>query len=449
MTDQRLTLHVPDATVETSMNLGAAWNGTPPGAGTAWNGRGMCVNSAGRVWLDANGASSSTFGALSNAVKDDNTAGLLYQSLASWVYAISKEANITTSNGSVFVAGGSGVKIVAGHGAPILPFGIDSGTSTQLANVRPDETSPSSAYAATYADYLEEVAKGWAITDTIVAGALTLLDVGLMIAETCKGSPPKADLGTGLMVMGSAANLAGMGVNIGGMSGGNTPGIQIHASANINFATTGFCSIHSGAGMLLFGALTSGLGFATAGVTGFVNAGLKACLMTGVEGKNVSITAGGGNLDVGAKAGKLNMTGATFQLGANTPADTAFAKTQGLTMKVEGEALRKVTLESLNVSLDSKGSTALEGGVVNVAANTEITIRGPGYTVKVGPSGIDFELLDKNKVAVGADSAMFDCVGAQALKVDAKSVQLGGKTTNIKIDASGSIIWQAPTVNFL
>jgi hypothetical protein len=444
-TEQRLTLYVPDPVVPTSLSLGAAWNGSPPDAGTAWNGRGLCVNSAGRVWLDANGEeSTSTFGALSN----DPDGQLLFQSISAAVLCISKESNVVSSNASVFLAAGGGIKMVAGHGAPLL-FGLGDNS---VVNVRPDETSPASDHAAAYTDHLDAVSKGWVIADTVVAATLTALDVALMIAECAKGSKwPSMDLGMGLLIAGSAANLAAGGVNIAGMQGSDLPGINMHAYGNINFATTGFCSMYAGGGMLMFGATAGGLGFATASVIGFVNAGVKSVLLTGTEGKNASLTAST-TLELNARSALWEFSGPQVQVGANEFADVMFAKTQLRTMRIDAESSLDFDVSAGlagSLSIDSKGTSTYEGGVIDVDAGTGLKIRGPEYEVAIAMDKIEIKLLQTTKIAVKPDSVMFDATGAQALKLDATSVKLGGKGASLKIDATGSVVWTTPLANFL
>ena len=443
-TDQHFKLDVPDSSYSTSIHLGKAASGTPIGATTPFNNAGLSVNSKGRVWLDARGApSSSTLSALSN----DPNGQILLQAVGSAVLCVSKESNVVTSNGSIFLAGGKGVKMIAGHGAPLV-FGIGEDL---VSNPRPDTTDPRSNHAAKYTEHLDDVATSWTITNTVVAATLAALDVALLAAECCKGSKsPAADLGTMLLAASSAAKLAGGTADVCGMTGSELPGLNLHAFSNINFATTGFCSMYAGAGMLLFGGTTGGLGFVSASITGFVNASLKSVLMVGVEGKNVSLT-GSRTLDLSAKAGPLSLAGPTVQIGASERADRAFSKTQMATHRITADAHVSLTARAVaKIGVASKvdGSTAYEGGTIDVDATKEVVIKSAGYEISVGVDAVRIAVRKKTKLTASADSVTFDAMGAQTLVVGPSGVRLGGKTVNLRVDAGGSVVWNAPMATF-
>lgn len=428
-TSQRATLSVPSPSPETNMSLGLAWSAAP------WNSDGFCACSEGRIWLDANGASaSSTFGALANGGQ------LLMQSLGESIFLVSDQSAVVASNGGAFIAGGGGVKLLAGHGTPFF-FAPDD---HQLENIRPDEARPSSAHAAAYTNHMDDVATAWTITDTVMAVALTALDIGLTIADCYRGGSP-GGLGSTLLVLGSAANLAGGAVNIAGMSGGDLPGLNIHSAKNITMATTGFCSIYSGAGMLLCGLTTAGVGLLTAGATASVNAALKSIAMTTVEGKNVELV-GMKSTSVGARTSKLNVYGATMLFGSKG----GESKTQVPTLSIEASAMQSLDVVANvgDVSFKTQGPVSHEGDLIEVDGGLSVKITGPTYEVVVSPTDLTLTFQATTKVTM--DTAALEAKAtALGLKITAAGIKVGDATSNLEAKAGGVWKWKAPAFTFL
>jgi len=426
----RATLSVPAPSPETSMSLGTAWSGTP------WNSDGFCANSNGRIWLDANGTTtaSSTLGTLAN------NGQLLMQSLEDCIYMISNESAVVATNGGAFLAGGGGVKLMAGHGAPSLFVPNES----TLANIKPDEVSPSSEHAAAYTDYMDDVATAWTITDTVMAGLLTALDIGLTIADCYKGGSP-GGLGASLLLLGSAANLAGGAVNIAGMSGEHLPGLNMHAVSNITLATTGFCSIYSGAGMLLCGLTTTGTGFLTAGVTASVNAALKSLAMSTVEGKKVELV-GMKETSVGARTAQQKIYGETMLFGSKG----GEAKTQLPTLSIEASSIKSTDLISQlgDIQLTTGGDVTHDSDLMEIDGTKSIQIKGPTYKVVVSPKGIELTFSGTTKVKMDPKS-LEASASAMSLQMTNAGIKLGAGASNLDAKVAGTWKWTSPAFTFL
>jgi len=437
---QRATLHVPAPSPATNMSLGYAWAAAEA---ADWNSDGFCVASDGRIWLDANGGSDrvasivdardadaaiadSTFGALANGGQ------FLTQSLQDSIFMISNQSAIVATNGGAFLAGGGGVKLMAGHGTPIL-FGAGE---TPLENIKPDDKKPSSAHAKAYTDHMDEVAQGWTIADTVMAVALTAMDVGLTIADCYGGSSPGKTAST-LLVLGSAANLAGGAVNIAGMTGSHLPGLNIHASSSITMATTGFCSIYSGAGMLLCGSTTTGIGFLTAGATASVSASLSSIGMTTVEGYNGVELTGMATAAVGSRTGPLKLYGAKMLFGSDLAQG---GSSQLATATIEASAMQNVDLTSHlgDIEIETLGNLKHDAHNILVKGQTGVKITGPTYDVLVTPKDIKVMFSKTTNVTMDAKHLQAKA-GSMVLKMTSQGIKVGGSAA--KLDAKVGGIW--------
>lgn len=430
MTDQRVTISVPSPSPETSLSMGKEWSGTD------WNSAGLCVNTDGRVWLDACGeSSSSTFSAISNG--GDGIGQMLMQSLSADLYVMAEEDTIVSANGSILVAGATGVKIVAGHGRAIELGPVTYGDAS-LERVAPDDTSPSSSAAAAYVDHLKAVEDGWSFAVAALAPLLTVPEICRAILGV-RGVGSAASTVNALTTLTAISSLTGGFTQLGKGLGGDVPGLNLHSVWDVNFATTGFATFYSLAGLTMTGGNANTVGLVEASVLAGAGASLRAGYTAAVEGNALEVTAGK-DITVASLADVLKMYGATIILGAKLAGGGAL--TQFPTISVDVAAVKTLELEANMGSLEvsSGGSVEYAGDTVEVDAIQEIVIQGLGYTVKVSVAGIDIVGAGGN-MSVSAAGVVVEGGAAKLAVTDGILIDAGSQ---IGADTSGSWFIKAP-----
>lgn len=436
----RATLYVPSP--ETSMSLGTAW------ASSSWNGDGFCVSTEGRVWLDANGdsTSSSTLTILSNGSGSDGQ--LLLQSLRSSLYVFGSNDTYVTSNESVLLAGGDGVRILAGHGDTYgfsMPWGAywSIVRDETLDDVEPDDADPSSDHASAYVARMDTVAEYWGLASAAYGPTAAISEI-VRVAFGARGAGSSATTAMIVSAVAAAATMVGGAIEMTKLGADEVPGLQVHAYGAVNLATTGFATVSAGAGLhFVAGWSNMFFGFLESGGFGGLSAQLKSIKQFDVSGSRVELSAGL-SATYASNLFSMKTYGLAMQIGAPIPT----WPTQVPTTQVDVEGLivdAMVTGGKIDVLAGGKVSV-IAGQKAVLTSATEVVLSSPAYEVKVSAMGITITVLATTKIqmddmtGVTFDNATMktalptappgvvisDKAGACGLFVDATGVKLKG-----------------------
>lgn len=427
------------------MSLGKEWSGTD------WNSAGLCVNTDGRIWLDACGdSSSSTLSALSNDVSGQ----LLMQSLSSNVLLIADDANTLSASGSVLIAGANSVRIFSAHGTTGLFSGLtevgvslftdpDSIGTDYFDRIEPSETSPDSNTALAYQDHCNEVSSGWSIAIIAQSAWTILMELGFALKGVVGPGGKACNLALTTQIAALVTWIAlrteiltddGLELKF-GESG--PAGLEMYSLGAITWATPGFNSMHSLSGTVLTsGVGVGGLGLVSASLNAGINAVLKSPYRIGLDGKAAEVI-GGTTVTLDAKK-ELNLMG----LDVNVGAIGGEALTQVPTVSIEALSVKDLNVKSTGKVKQLAGGTAgYCAPTIEVLGNTHVTLKSPAYEIDISLSGIKIAILKTTKIEMTASGVSVDCMGGMALDVT-DSVTIGSSSAFLDVDAMGSIVWQ-------
>jgi uncharacterized protein (DUF2345 family) len=445
VTQQRITLEVPSPSASTLLTLGL-------GRGdAALNVAGMSVETEARVWLDARGGdpAESTLSALSNGPA--GRGGLLVQSLTGDVRLFARDTSVVASSRSMLLAGGAGLKVVGGHGAPlpladspkiglVVTAGDESLLRVAPGGVQLDEATgldPAREYLA----HVDEVSSGWEIADTAVSGAVAAVEAGLALAQ-CQQGAKLASTGAALFALGSAARTATAAIDPTVLGGATQAGLQVHAFGAVAFRTTGFCSLHAGVGVVLSGMTCASLGLMTAAVAGGANASVKALYRLLVEGEELDLVASR-DVKVRSRRGVVVATGAEVVVGASGDE----ARTQRPTRKITVDSTEETLIKSDGDAILRAGSQLLIEGESISFFGDPVEWKGTDYAIKTGGT-VELSTGATTRVSVGK-SVEAKADGGARLAVEGKGVTVATAQTTITVDERGSVMWKAPQVAVL
>ncbi|MCB9592982.1 MAG: hypothetical protein H6719_09645 [Sandaracinaceae bacterium] len=437
-TQQRATLAVPSPSPETSMNLGKAWSST------SWNSDGFCVNTDGRVWIDADGTgtSTSTLALLSNA----DSGQLLLQSLQKNLWVWSKDDTVVGTNGSLFLGGAKSVKILGGLGlSETVGFLTNDFVDGDKADyVGPDTSNPSNDSAQAYVDSLDPVGNFWAITDV----ASSVLAIGLEIARALlgvKGTGTSASTVATVTGIRYTTSAIGNLVNTSQLYSDGVPGIHLYSWGSICVATPTFNSMFALAGMTEFGVTVNDYGFLDAHAMAGVAATFKGLCYAAIEGSEVSIAAGK-DVNACARAGQWKLYATNAYIGAKG----GEALTQIPTLSVKMAALTKIKLEEpLAIEYDSGGNVEVKSGRIDIDGKVQLQIKNPAYTVTLTPKGLKIDLAKLATVDLGPTGAVMKAGTSMTMEAAADSATIGLPSCSLACDATGAWSWTAAQVLFL
>jgi hypothetical protein len=430
MSDTRATLYVPAPSPETSMSLGKAWSGT------SWNSAGLCVNTQGRVWLDAcgDGTSSSTFACFSNG--GEGVGQLLAQSLSSNLYLFSKESTLVSAEESLFFGGAKGVKLVAGHGimervAGSLMSWEVGGTS--LERVKPDDDDPSSDHASSYVDTMEAVEKWWSVADLSLGAAMTVSEL-VRYAMGVRGVGSAASAVMSVAGLTAAARIAGGATSMGRAATDEVGGLNLNALGSVNLATLGFVTVQAGAGITLGGINTGGYGIVEAAMIGGLSASIKSNKEAKIDGATVEITAGKDVL-VASTTYKQKSYGMNIQIGALGGEYLTQLPTQTITAAA-------ATIDAYtygDFALAAGDTVSMSANEIHLAAGSNLQITGPGYEITLSSSGLVIAVAGGQTKISGGPTQTVASVGAGAMKLSlsASGATLGANASSIGVSAAG------------
>jgi hypothetical protein len=463
MTETRATLSVPSPSPETSLSLGKAWSGT------AWNNAGLCVNTDGRIWLDARGtADSSTLSALSNDVSGQ----LLLQSLSSNLFLIADDANRIAASGSVLIGGANGLRIFSAHGTSGFFSGFSekvlTGDGLTMAadlvgsdkefhwvnndaigadyfdRISPSETTANSNTAGAYIAHTQDVSDGWSYAIMAQSAFATLSEVGYFLTGVVGpgGTASTVALVTQLAVLAEWCAVRGVSAIL---SEPGPAGLDMYSLGSISWATPAFTTCYSLSGMALISGLgVGGLGLVSASVNGGINTSLKSPWRVGLDGKAAE-AIGGTAVMLDAKK-ELNLMGSEVQVGAVG----GEALTQVPTVSIEALSAMDLDVTSAGKVKQLAGGTAGYGAAtVKMVANTQIVLKSPAYEIAISPTGISIGILKTTTIEVAGAGVKADCMGGMSLQVDASGVTVGSSATFLSVDATGSWVWQGPLTTMM
>lgn len=454
MTDQRATIAVPSPSPGTSLNLGKAWSGT------SWNSAGLCVNTEGRVWLEAYGsASSSTMDIYSKGSGEDGQ--LLLQSLSSSLYMFAADAkSVNTATKSILIAGTDGVKLAAGHGGgkmnmPGFTYGserltaindvtlvTDSGAST--GNTFESSEMLSTTQADEFVELVERVADRW----TYYEGVMQALSLGHQAVRMIVGTTGEAStlLGTIASGLTTAVKATTGQVDFGTVGKDNMPGLHLYSAGSVNLSSTGFMSMHSGISMLMTGFFVKAVGLIEAGVLAGKSAVFKAIWASRVEGSEISMHAGK-DLVVASPKGELKLDGYEVLFEAKG----SEAASQIPSAKVAIESKDEVNLSSaMNIKMKAGSNVNLTGDEIELVAGQMMQIKSPAYTLKISSTGgIEIVFQKTVKMSLGLDDVVIDMMKAMGMNVLDDSITIGANACGFDVSKDGTWVVTAPMVNTL
>ena len=422
MTDTRATLYVPDPSPETSMNLGKAWSGTD------WNSDGFCVNTDGRIWLDANGdtASTSTLTLLSNGSGSDGQ--LLLQSLQSNLYVFGKSVTVVSSDESILVAGGDGVRLIAGHGEEYgfnLPFGafwtvVNDAT---IDSVGPSDSDPSSDFAATYTGRMDTVSQHWGIVSASIGVGALITEI-VRAAMGCNGVGSSANTTMKITALTAATSMVSGAIDMSKMGADEIPGLQIHSYGAINMATTGFCSVMAGAGLHLVAGISNTIvGVIEAGAFGGLGAALKGSKNYDINGTRVELTAG---LSVTYQSNLYSMDNYGLSMAYGQVVPTWPTQVPTVSVDVQSTKIDAFVMGGKIDVLSTGEVKIFSGTYADIQGGMGVTIKSPAYQIKVLPTGISISCAITTKVDLTplSSSVTFDNATMKA-EVSAEGITIG------------------------
>ncbi|MFK7985843.1 MAG: hypothetical protein AB8I08_07400 [Sandaracinaceae bacterium] len=380
-TRQRATLSVQNPA--TSMSLGAAW-----GENT-FNNDGFCVETAGRVWLNAYGSKkSSTVSLLSNGGAGEGQ--LLLQSLSKNLYVMAADRLISGSNASTLIASKGSVKILGGLGLSekigVLSKDYLDGDKP-FDDIKPDDTSPTNKSAQAYTDTIETVANVWAVFDISSIVIASVLEA-IRTLVGVKGSGTSASTASAIAGIQKGTNALGSLVDSARLVSDGVPGLHMYSWGSINVVSPLFTSIYAGVSLTAIGPMVNNYGILDIHATGGYAATAKALVQTRMDGSKLMATAGR-KMELGSRKGESKMYAGTFQFGAKG----GEALTQVPTLETRFEAATVSVSKPMNVSFTSGGK--IEAAALNVLASAlgEVVIKNPSYTLTVNAvSGINIQV---------------------------------------------------------
>lgn len=432
---QRASLSVPAPSPDTSMNLGTAWSSQ------SWTSDGFCVNTDGRIWLQADG-SGSTMGVLSNG--GAGVGQLLLQSLQENVYLMAKGTTVAAANESLFIGGTDSVRIAGALGIDINTLVGQILNDDSLSMIEPSATDPSSDAAAHYTQSVQTFASHTA-TFTAATTTLALVADGFRKLFGAVGGGGKSTLSAGLAAAAIAAKSVAAAVSSASIWSDGVKGLYVQSVGSTNIGTPTWCSIYSGLATLSQAPATALYGVDLHILAG-IDAGLRSFTYTKLDGSNIEVT-GGLSCELGSRAGKFKVYAKDIVVGAKG----GEAATQLPTTTCTMEATQKIDciVAPGNFEMLSGGTVKMTGASVSCEGSMDITIESPAYTVTINPlTGVSIEVLDTSKVTI--DVMGFDAaVGSQAVTIDASGITLGSPSSFISVDATGTWSWRGPMVAFV
>ena len=434
---QRASLSVPDPSPATSMNLGAAWSSQ------SWNSDGFCVNTDGRIWLQADGSGENTLSVLSNG--GAGIGQLLLQSLSKNVYLMSKGTTTVGANGSMFIGGTKSVKIAGALGIDINTLLGNILKDDSLSMIAPSATDPVADAAEDYVAANET----WATHSAIFQGTtvtLALLCDGMRRIFGAVGGGGKSTLAAGMSAVALTAKTVAGAVSTGRLYSDGVKGLFMQSVGSTNIGTTGWCSIYSGLANLSMAPSTSIYGWDLHIFAG-IDAGLRSLMYTKLDGSNIEVT-GGLECELGSRGGAFKVYGKDLQFGAKGGEAAAQLPTTTCTMDA---------LTSIDCIVAPGGFEMLSGGTVKMTGDSvdatgmkEVVIESPAYTVTINAlTGVSIEVLDSSKVTIDTVGFKADVGGSQAVEIAADGITLGSPSSFIAVDATGTWSWRGPMVAFV
>lgn len=450
-TQTRLTLAVPDASPETSMSLGTTWTGT------SWNNDGFCVNTDGRIWLDAYGSTNtSTLTALSNDVSGQ----LLLQSLKSNVFLIADKQNAVVASGNVLIAGGNSIRIFSAHGTTGLFSGATEGASNAILGIwgksdddigtdyfdriGPDASAANSNTATAYIDHCEDVREVWTYA-FLGQTAWTVLMEAIFFAKGIKGAGGTA---ANVALVGQLAAIsAWIGVRAVSaiISQPGPAGLDMYSLGSVLWATPGFCSLYSLSGTVLSsGFSVGGLGLVSASINAGIGAVLKSPWRIGLDGKKAEAVAGT-NMELAAKQ-TINLMGANVTVGAVG----GEAMTQVPTVSIDVHSAKDISVMSpMKVEQKAGGTLEMKAPTIKVMAGTEAVLKSANFEIKLSTTGITVAILKKTKIAMSSGGILVDCMGGTGISVESGGVAVEAGATGISVEPTGAVCWGGPVVSMV
>jgi len=445
------------------MSLGKEWTGTD------WNSAGLCVNTDGRIWLDACGTTSdSTLSALSNDVSGQ----LLMQSLSSNVFLIANDANTVSASGSIFIAGANSIRLFSAHGTT----GVFSGFTEELLSgealstvvdwfgddpnynwvdndsigtdyfdrIGPSETTANSNTATSYVNHCDEVSDTWTIAILAQSIWTVAMELGFMLFGVvgAGGTASKVALAGQFAALGTWLGMRGV-AEI--MSEPGPAGLDMYTMGAISFASPGFTSLYSGMGIVMTsGFSVGGLGLVSASLNGGLGAVLKSPWRIGLDGKAAEAIAGT-SLTLEAKK-ELNMMGSNVQVGAVG----GESLTQIPTVSIDAISIKDLNVVSTaNVSQLAGGTAGYGAPTIKVVGKTHIVLKNASYAIDISLTGISISILKATKIETTASGLIADCMAGMAVEIDASGVLIGSSSSFLGVDAVGCWSWQGPLTTMM